>query len=41
LEYSGPIKADDSIHTIKARSYLNGEWSALLELELLSAPGNL
>jgi hypothetical protein len=41
LEYSGPIKADDSIHTIKARSYLNGEWSALLELELLSAPANL
>ena len=41
LSYDGPINADESVQTIKARSYLDGEWSALMEWELVRAPANL
>lgn len=41
LRYTGPIKADESVHTIKARSYLDGEWSALLQWQLVRTSSNL
>ena len=41
LNYSAPIHTDESVQTIKARSFLEGEWSALLEWELVRPPDNL
>ena len=39
--YSGPINVDESVQIIKARSFLDGEWSALLERELVRGPSSL
>ena len=41
LSYGGPINAAESVQTIKARTFLVGEWSALLEWELVRTPANL